>query len=58
MIKTFLKKMEFQKTLILMMVLNNQYKPFRQYCEDNNIILWVCDPEQANKNAIIERNLI
>ena len=31
------------------------YRPFTKYCEDNNITLWVSNPEQENKNAIIER---
>ena len=31
------------------------YKPFTKYCEENNITLWVSNPEQENKNAIIER---
>jgi len=30
------------------------YKPFRKYCEDNDITLWYSNPEQDNKNAIIE----
>lgn len=31
------------------------YKPFVKYCEDNDITLWYSNPEQDNKNAIIER---
>ena len=31
------------------------YKPFKSYCEDNNITMWFSDTEQSNKNAIIER---
>ena len=31
------------------------YKPFKKYCEDNHIVLWISNPEQSNKNAIIER---
>jgi hypothetical protein len=32
-----------------------KYKPFVKYCEDNDIKMWVSNPEQTNKNAIIER---
>ena len=31
------------------------FKPFVNYCKDNNIKLWYSNPDQANKNAIIER---
>jgi transposase InsO family protein len=31
------------------------YKPFVEYCKNNNIELWYSDPQQDNKNAIIER---
>ena len=31
------------------------YAPFVNYCESNNIKLWYSNPEQSNKNAIIER---
>jgi hypothetical protein len=31
------------------------YKPFVNYCKENNIKIWYSNPEQANKNAIIER---
>jgi hypothetical protein len=31
------------------------YSPFKKYCEDNNIEVWFSNPEQDNKNAIIER---
>jgi hypothetical protein len=31
------------------------YKPFQKYCEDNDIKIWMSDPEQEKKNAIIER---
>jgi hypothetical protein len=31
------------------------YKPFVDYCEKHNIKLWYSNPEQDNKNAIIER---
>ena len=31
------------------------YKPFKQYCEDNDITMWFSDTQQSNKNAIIER---
>jgi transposase InsO family protein len=31
------------------------YKPFVNYCKENDIKLWISDPEQTNKNAIIER---
>jgi hypothetical protein len=31
------------------------YKPFVKYCEDNDITVWMSDPEQENKNSIIER---
>jgi transposase InsO family protein len=31
------------------------YKPFVKYCEDNDITVWMSDPEQENKNAVIER---
>jgi hypothetical protein len=32
-----------------------KYAPFRKYLNDNDITLWVSNPEQENKNAIIER---
>ena len=32
-----------------------QYKPFTTYCEEKEMKLWISDPEQSNKNAIIER---
>jgi hypothetical protein len=32
-----------------------QYKPFINYCVANNITYWVSNPEQTNKNSIIER---
>jgi hypothetical protein len=32
-----------------------KFKPFIKYCETNDITLWVSNPEQTNKNAIIER---
>jgi transposase InsO family protein len=32
-----------------------KYNPFQKYIKDNNITLWVSDPQQMNKNAIIER---
>jgi putative transposase len=31
------------------------YKPFIEYCQENDITLWFSDTEQENKNAIIER---
>ena len=31
------------------------YKPFVNYCKDNHIKLWYSNPDQANKNSIIER---
>jgi transposase InsO family protein len=31
------------------------YKPFVNYCEKNKINLWYSNPEQDNKNSIIER---
>jgi transposase InsO family protein len=31
------------------------YSLFKKYCEDNNIEVWFSNPEQDNKNAIIER---
>ena len=31
------------------------YIPFKRYCDDNNIIVWYSNPEESNKNAIIER---
>lgn len=31
------------------------YKPFKKYCDENDIELWFSDPQQDNKNAIIER---
>jgi hypothetical protein len=31
------------------------YAPFVKYCEDKDIKLWYSDPEQSNKNSIIER---
>jgi hypothetical protein len=31
------------------------YKPFVSYCKENNIKLWYSNPDQANKNSIIER---
>jgi putative transposase len=31
------------------------YKPFIEYCKTNDILLWISDPKQENKNAIIER---
>ena len=31
------------------------YNPFRKYCDENKIILWYSNPEQDNKNSIIER---
>jgi transposase InsO family protein len=31
------------------------YKPFVDYCKDNDITIWYSNPEQDNKNAIIER---
>ena len=31
------------------------YSSFQNYCLDNNIKLWYSNPEQDNKNAIIER---
>lgn len=31
------------------------YKPFVKYCQDHEIQIWYSDPEQSNKNAIIER---
>ena len=32
-----------------------EYSPFIKYCKDNDITRWVSNPEQTNKNAIIER---
>jgi hypothetical protein len=32
-----------------------KFKEFVKYCSDNNITMWVSNPEQTNKNAIIER---
>ena len=32
-----------------------KYKPFVKCCEENDITLWVSNPEQTNKNSIIER---
>lgn len=31
------------------------YKPFKEFCEKNNITLFFSNPEQENKNSIIER---
>ena len=31
------------------------YKPFVNYCKEHNIKLWYSNPDQANKNSIIER---
>ena len=31
------------------------YSPFKKYCDDNHIEIWYSNPEQSNKNAIIER---
>ena len=31
------------------------YKPFVNYCKENHIKLWYSNPDQANKNSIIER---
>ena len=31
------------------------YKPFVNYCKEHHIKLWYSNPDQANKNAIIER---
>ena len=31
------------------------YKPFKKFCDENNIELWYSDTQQENKNAIIER---
>lgn len=31
------------------------YNPFVKYCKENDITLWYSNPEQDNKNAIIER---
>ena len=31
------------------------YRPFVNYCKENNIKIWYSDPEQANANSIIER---
>lgn len=31
------------------------YTPFQRYCKDNDIHVWMSDPEQENKNSIIER---
>jgi mannitol/fructose-specific phosphotransferase system IIA component (Ntr-type) len=32
-----------------------RYKPFKTFCEENDIELWYSDTQQENKNAIIER---
>jgi hypothetical protein len=32
-----------------------KYKQFVKYCGENNIEMWVSNPEQTNKNSIIER---
>jgi transposase InsO family protein len=32
-----------------------KYTPFRKYLNDNDITLWVSNPEQENKSAIVER---
>jgi hypothetical protein len=31
------------------------YKPFLNYCEEKDITVWMSNPEQENKNSIIER---
>jgi len=31
------------------------YRPFVNYCKENDIKLWYSNPDQANKNSIIER---
>lgn len=31
------------------------YKPFTKYCADNDITIWYADPDETNKNSIIER---
>ena len=31
------------------------YRPFVNYCKDNNIKVWYSNPDQSNKNSIIER---
>jgi len=53
--KKFMKSYGIPKNLNVDVGSEFTFKPFVTYCEKNNIQLWYSNPEQENKNSIIER---